>query len=197
MLAGGPAAQRQRRRTELTWRGYGEIVPGVFAHPVAKAGDGAPAPEGSLIFDAALEEPSASVRLVKRGWDLEELAAGYRRFARRFLPVSEAARGARHARSANPEACFIVRTLLIHEYRRLHLRDPSLPARLLPKDWPGNAAARLCREIYSSVLPASESHLSAVAARLDGALPPPDASVRARFGHLPRNAHRVRGARSG
>ena len=102
VLAGGAAAQRQRRRTELTFQGYGELAPGVFAHPVAKADDGAPADPGSLVFEAAFEDPSAAARLVKRGWDLEELAAGYRRFARRFLPASEAARAARQRRGADP-----------------------------------------------------------------------------------------------
>jgi phenylacetic acid degradation operon negative regulatory protein len=35
-----------------------------------------------------------------------------------------------------------VRTLLIHAYRRVLLRDPLLPAALLPLDWPGAAAMR-------------------------------------------------------
>jgi phenylacetic acid degradation operon negative regulatory protein len=82
----------------------------------------------------------------------------------------------------DPEIGFIVRTLLIHEYRRLHLRDPLLPARLLPADWPGLKAAELCRSIYARVFAASEAHLSAVAARIDGALPGADASILRRFG---------------
>ena len=197
VLPATPAAERHRLRKELTWRGFGELSPGIFAHPEpsaarrrgtlgrrapgrppmrAIAGD-RPAP-GTLILEAALEEPAACAQLVDRGWDLEELAQGYRRFARRFLGVSAAVR----ARRIDPESGFIVRTLLIHEYRRLHLRDPLLPTRLLPADWPGNAAARLCREIYGGVLATSESYLSATAVRLQGALPPPGASLSRRFG---------------
>ena len=41
-----------------------------------------------------------------------------------------------------------MRTLLIHEYRRVLLRDPRLPAALLPLDWPGAAAFALCRDFY-------------------------------------------------
>jgi phenylacetic acid degradation operon negative regulatory protein len=77
-----------------------------------------------------------------------------------------------------------VRTLLIHEYRRLHLRDPLLPPRLLRPDWPGRRAAALCRDIYARVFSASEGHLSRAAAQLDGPLPPPDASVTQRFGGI-------------
>ena len=186
VLPGVPAAERLRLRKELTWRGFGELSAGIFAHPeVSAAAVASPAP-GTLIFEAILEQPASSAQLVARGWDLQELAQGYRRFTRRFLPVSTAVRAAMRARRVDPEAGFVVRTLLIHEYRRLHLRDPLLPGRLLPAAWPGHGAARLCREIYGGVLTASETHLSATAARLEGALPPADASVRKRFGGIAR-----------
>jgi len=51
------------------------------------------------------------------------------------------------------------RILLIHHYRRVVLRDPLLPTALLPPDWPGQAARRLCGEIYRGLLPASEQWL--------------------------------------
>jgi phenylacetic acid degradation operon negative regulatory protein len=74
--------------------------------------------------------------------------------------------------------------LLIHEYRRLHLRDPLLPQSLLPAHWPGTRAAVLCGEIYVQVFAASEIYLSACASRLSGALPAPDRTVMQRFGGL-------------
>ena len=76
----------------------------------------------------------------------------------------------------------MLRTLLVHEYRRIHLRDPQLPHSLLPHEWPGAAAYELSRALYARVLPASEEHLAQVAARLDGPLPPPDAALFQRFG---------------
>jgi phenylacetic acid degradation operon negative regulatory protein len=100
---------------------------------------------------------------------------------KRFERVLAALQG---PRSLDTQACFIVRTLLIHEYRRLHLRDPLLPARLLKADWPGAQAAALCRNIYARVFAASEAHLSRVAAQLEGPLPAPDASVMQRFGGI-------------
>ena len=47
----------------------------------------------------------------------------------------------------------------------------------------GDAAA-LCRDIYARVFEASEVHLSRVAAKLVGPLPPADPSVMLRFGGL-------------
>ena len=101
-----------------------------------------------------------------------------------FIRHFEHAAAALRVQPADPASAFILRTLLIHEYRRLHLRDPLLPKRLLPENWPGHRAAQLCRDIYGRVFAASELYLSSVAARLEGALPPPDPAVRRRFGGL-------------
>ena len=64
--------------------------------------------------------------------------------------------------------------LLVHEYRRIVLRDPILPAEILPTSWPGTAARQLCADIYTRVLPASERWLD-VHARGDGGAPLPRA----------------------
>lgn len=43
---------------------------------------------------------------------------------------------------------FLLRVLLMHEYRRILLSDPELPAAMLPADWEGYAAQSLTGEIY-------------------------------------------------
>ncbi len=180
-------ADRRALREELAWRGFGELSANVFAHPEIDSRSvvlrGAPAKVLSkvIVFDADLADGGSPQRLVDLGWDLEDLALRYQRFVKRFERVFAALQD---ARALEPEACFIVRTLLIHEYRRLHLRDPLLPARLLRADWPGMQAAALCRDIYARVFAASEIHLSSLAMHLDGPLPSPDASVMQRFGGI-------------
>ena len=185
-----PAAERQTLRRDLTWRGFGEIGNGVFAHPEYPASEqGASAPPGqldanALVFDAELPDTAAAARLVTLGWDLKVLGKRYRAFVERF----EDARAACEVRApVDPQAAFIVRTLLIHEYRRLHLRDPLLPARLLRPDWSGTRAAVLCRDVYGCVFGPSEAYLSGVASQLDGSLPAPDASIMSRFGGIGAN----------
>jgi phenylacetic acid degradation operon negative regulatory protein len=180
-------AERKEIREELVWRGFGEICANVFAHPeldsqALRSQRG----EGGLLskvvaFDASLAGEDAPQRLVDLGWDLEDLGLRYQRFVGRFAIVQAELK--RHL-DIEPRDCFLVRTLLIHEYRRLHLRDPLLPAQLLRVDWPGAQAAALCRDIYARVFVSSEIHLSRVAARLTGALPPADASVLQRFGGI-------------
>jgi phenylacetic acid degradation operon negative regulatory protein len=181
------APERKALRDELTWQGFGELAANVFAHP-EPGSRSIPARRGAagafsrtMVFDAVLADGDAPERLVALGWDLEDLGRRYRRFAARFDRVLAALHD---PGSFDPQACFIVRTLLIHEYRRLHLRDPLLPARLLQPDWPGTQAAALCRDVYARVFAPSEQYLSRVGAQLEGALPAPDAAVMQRFGGI-------------
>jgi phenylacetic acid degradation operon negative regulatory protein len=187
------AAHRKEIKEELIWRGFGEISSNVFAHPEldskSLALQRAPGALRSkiVVFDANLMGDDAPQRLASLGWNLDDLGIRYQRFVRRFDCVYAALRihaAPHNPRAPDPQACFIVRTLLIHEYRRLHLRDPLLPPQLLRPHWPGVRAATLCRDIYARVFAASEMHLSHWATQLDGPLPPPDASVLQRFGGI-------------
>src|SRR5207237_1059273 len=77
-----------------------------------------------LLLAGSSADLAGDRRLVSYGWDLEDLARRYRRFVAAFAPVESALR----ARAALPAGtAFVVRTLLIHEYRKIHLQDPLLP----------------------------------------------------------------------
>jgi phenylacetic acid degradation operon negative regulatory protein len=134
-----------------------------------------------VAFDASLGGEDAPQRLVELGWDLEDLGLRYQRFVARFAHVQSELK---RRRDIDPRDGFLVRTLLIHEYRRLHLRDPLLPAQLLRPNWPGVQAAQLCRDIYGRVFAASEAYLSRVASRLAGPLPAAESLVLQRFGGI-------------
>jgi phenylacetic acid degradation operon negative regulatory protein len=181
------AAGRNKLREELAWRGFGEISANVFAHPEldSQALRSQRNSNGLLskvvAFDAALDAGDAPQRLVDLGWDLEDLGLRYQRFVARFALVQAEFK---RRGDLEPRDCFLVRTLLIHEYRRLHLRDPLLPAQLLRPNWPGAQAAVVCRDIYARVFGPSEAYLSRVASSLAGALPEPEASVLQRFGGI-------------
>jgi phenylacetic acid degradation operon negative regulatory protein len=180
-------SQRKEVRKELIWAGFGEVSPGVFAHPELTLPPLRPQLRLSRLlssvfhFEARLADDDASQRLVALGWDLKELGLRYNRFVERFEPIRACLQ---RRPPMDPQRCFIARTLLIHEYRRLHLRDPLLPSRLLPDEWPGTRAAALCRDIYARVFVASEIYLSDRAATIGGPLPSVDASVMQRFGGI-------------
>ena len=71
--------------------------------------------------------------------------------------------------------------LLIHEFRRIVLRDPGLPAALLPADWPGSTARDLTARIYRRLVDASERFLDAHAQDRKGPIPAPEGGFRRRF----------------
>jgi phenylacetic acid degradation operon negative regulatory protein len=80
----------------------------------------------------------------------------------------------------------VIRTLLIHEYRKIHLQDPLLPPALLPAGWIGAAAYDLSKTLYSAVFEAAEAYLSARGRGMTEPLPPANAATYERFGGLSR-----------
>jgi phenylacetic acid degradation operon negative regulatory protein len=191
-------SRRQDTRDELRWLGFGQISPGAFAHPnwsVAEARAGLKAVEGAaegVLLKSSSEGGEADRRLLAAGWDLGDLTRRYQRFVEIFTPVANAI-GADTAAGSNTadgnsatadEAAFIIRTLLIHEYRKIHLQDPVLPPALLPADWVGAAAYDLSRRLYSVVFHAAERYLSNTAMTIAEPLPSADSSAYTRFGGL-------------
>lgn len=73
------------------------------------------------------------------------------------------------------------RTLLIHQWRRILLRDAPLPRALRPANWAGADARDLVADIYRRLLPASEAWLSGATASPGIRLPVPEASFDTRF----------------
>jgi phenylacetic acid degradation operon negative regulatory protein len=118
--------------------------------------------------------------IVARAWSLDALAAQYEEFLTRFRPFLRALEGA----PPSPATCFRLRTMLIHHYRRALLRDPGLPAELLPPHWPGAAARLLCRNLYRLVHEGAEAYLARTLETADGPLPDADRTYFERFGGL-------------
>ena len=182
-----PVGGRSRRnvREELRWLGFGQLSPGVYAHPACTLEEarGWLAAVGCAshcwLLKGATEGLPADRRLVAEGWNLAEIARRYRRFRDTFAPVATAVRA---TDALTPQAAFLVRTLLIHEYRKIHLQDPLLPPALLPAEWVGTEAYELTAALYAVVFAAAERFLSETGCTITGPLPPADTEVHARFG---------------
>ncbi len=172
----GPAIDdRAGLRRELEGAGFAELSPaahvGLADPPLRLAG------HPGVFFVTA--EPGASTGpIAEAAWKLTPVAEAYRRFVERFAPLErELAVGA----SPDGADAMVARILLIHEFRRIVLRDPALPPALLTPDWPGPRARSLAAGIYSRVVLPAECLLDAVGRNEDGPLPPPEPSVRNRF----------------
>jgi phenylacetic acid degradation operon negative regulatory protein len=185
------AGPRPAAREAMRWLGFGQLGPGLFAHPACtvaaarRALRSVPGGSGALWLQSSGAGLAEDRKLVARGWDLGLLARRYRRFVTRFEPLEPFF----HAEPVEPETAFVVRTLLIHEYRKIHLEDPLLPPELLPADWVGATAYEVCRRLYARVFAPAERHLSEQARQLSRPLPVSSAAAWQRFGGLrPRQA---------
>ena len=82
------------------------------------------------------------------------------------------------------KAAFLIRTLLIHEYRRILLSDADLPEELLPANWPGKTAFQLTAKLYEHVHLSAKDYIMNSLETIDGALPDVDKKYYTRFGGL-------------
>lgn len=181
---------RDQLRREFQWLGFGTIAPNVFAHPAADLGavrqiiQELNVEDDVVTMTARADRHSGTIphrNMVHSSWDLDQLALDYNNFLNAFRPLY-------HAMSSedriDPQNAFMVRTLLIHEFRRIMLRDPMLPDELLHTDWPGSTAASLCANLYRLCTPSAEKHLENMLETAEGPLPDASPYFYNRFGGL-------------
>jgi phenylacetic acid degradation operon negative regulatory protein len=178
LLLIGSSGDRDASREALKNAGFGSPLPGVWIAP-----SGVPIPEeaaGAIRLEVSAEDDSGR-RLLRESWPLDRTADAYLKFIKTFEPL----RGwiGRREPLSDVDA-FTARILLIHHYRRVVLRDPLLPTALLPADWPGRAARKLCGEIYRGLLPASEQWLDRNGSNETGPLPAATAELGQRFAEI-------------
>jgi phenylacetic acid degradation operon negative regulatory protein len=170
---GIPASMRLHLKRELRWEGFGELSANVLAHPHASHPSlkeiirTAGAEENIVVLSAesiANYSRKPLQALMQSVFKLDQVETAFKQFVARFEPVLK------HAAGLSPAEAFFVRTLLIHEYRKVLLRDPNLPQALLPKSWSGLHARQLCEALYDQLMGSSEAFLLAQVQTLDGTL---------------------------
>ena len=184
--------RREALRRALFWQGFGTVGADCFVHPSADLdtvfdalqaeglGDVRPRLMPLLSADMPSVDTATAASLVQRAWNLDALAEAYGDFVRFYRPLLNELTRPR-GKGLSDETAFLARVLLIHDYRRLLLRDPELPDELLPADWPGHRARELCADIYRRLLDPSESHLDRHMLLADGRVPSADPALTHRF----------------
>jgi len=183
-------SERQNLRRELKWLGFGQISPTLLAHPAADEGavetllDGLGITQGVLAFraEAAGFVGADTIRDAARdAWELGLLNADYERFLSNFSWLTQNGQAIGHLSDLD---CFVLRTLLIHDYRRILLKDPRLPADLLPDGWNGDAARTACAQIYKAIATRADAHLTDLMETYGGVIPDLAPTYDHRFGGL-------------
>ena len=190
LLADLDAEQKDTVRRELGWLGFGAISTNVLAHPSPGVAELEQALqqigiERDLVVmlgrTLGKKQDAAMRALVHKSWNLDEIDRGYAEFVARFRPVF---RAVKKGRNCDGRPAFQIRTLMIQEYRRILLRDPLLPAEMLPAGWQGTAAYQLCRNLYRLIFAPADDFMTREFETADGSLPPPAPQFFERFGGL-------------
>jgi phenylacetic acid degradation operon negative regulatory protein len=147
LLVTVPQARRSARKRlyrDLSWVGLGNPAPGVWLSPhsdrvddVAGVIDRLGLRESAFSFIGATAAVGLSEdQIVRRGWDLDALAADYAEVADRF----------RDPRPSAGEQMLLEHVRMMNELQRFPFADPQLPEALIP-EWPGRAVVRHLEEL--------------------------------------------------
>ena len=159
----GSKNERLRCAAEFGWLGLTQVEPGVFVSPTVLPGQLtsiaarlgvrlAVLLRGPLVA-GTVDDDDHRARQIDPDGVLRRL---HETHARRFAPMLE------HAPTLAGHDAFLARTLLIDGWRRIALRSPLLPAKLLPTDWQAADNLALTRRLHGALHAASEAHLDAI-----------------------------------
>jgi len=177
-------------KKDVEWLGFRALGSDLLAHPSADEEllqahlQTRPSRHKLVIMKAQVPPISAATSLhtlVRETWSLPDIEAAYEEFLRLFHPVLNALQANKKLRGVD---AFYLRTCLIHEYRRVLLRDTALPTELLPPTWKGHTAYQLTKELYQRTALPSEEFVDTAFQNQVGQLPPVNEQFKFRFGGL-------------
>ena len=90
----------------------------------------------------------------------------------------------------DPIQAFQIRILLIHQYRRILLKDPNLPFELLPSNWLSLTARNLSSNVYQIVFIQQKIFLE-LARTSEGSMPPAHPQFYKRFGGFKTGSYHI------
>jgi len=158
----------------LVKHGWGRMAPNVHC-AFGKRTDGGALPEGFIRIAGDISVADAK-DLIGTAWDLATIDQAYRDFLQAFEILGSAGELA-----ADPFDALLLRTLLVHAFRRVVLRDPMLPVDLMAANWPGVSARARAAALYRALSPAAELWLDDNAVDRNGGVPASVTAMPGRF----------------
>ncbi len=178
---------KEKVRRSLHWQGFRFIAPGLLAKPVDDDLAAIKTLEefevrGQVIpMDASAIEGTPDnllVNLVSQHWRLEDVADRYTGFLKRFKVISSLLE---EGESFSMSEAFVIRVLLVHDFRRAILKDIRIPDELLPSRWPGRFAEELAADIYLEVASESCAYIRSELENEKGLMGPVSPDFQSRF----------------
>jgi len=177
--------RREALKKELNWLGFSRLSNGIYGHPtvdieqVRQVVNEMKLQDSIVLMEArnCNDDPrGASRKLLHHAFKFDAIDARYREYIDLFNGLPEVS-----PKASDDELCFLLRTLLIHHYRRILLHEPELPLELLPAEGLSHQARGLTGRIYHRLGDAAERHFIAVGESEQGVLPPVDDEYFTRF----------------
>ncbi|OWV97412.1 PaaX family transcriptional regulator [Rhizobium sp. R72] len=158
----GPSVEEAMQT--LKRKGHARIAYRLAVGPERRSAEAIP----GLVFraDAPLDHDALQAFALEN-WDLAAHARAYETFLEQFGSMSDPA----EAVGISPATALIIRLLLVHRFRTVHLHDPRLPSAALPGDWPGKAARQLFSQVYRRFSPAADAFIARTFLTASGPLP--------------------------
>jgi phenylacetic acid degradation operon negative regulatory protein len=158
-----PIAERSRReriRSQLRFLGMAPISDSTWVSPHPSVEVDQLLLDEDLAAVCLTTSDVGPVRLLIDAFDVARLGRDYESWLAEATDlVATATRGTDGAGSdeagSDERAAFVVRSELLHSWRKFLFSDPGLPAKLLPPDWPGGRAAAFFDEHAARLLPAA------------------------------------------
>jgi len=143
-------ALRERFRKELSWRGFGPLAASTWLCPHERASgltEMLPDDAQLQVFTSRTGSMLEDSTIARSCWDIDSLQKDYRLFIDRYAPWMDT----RKVERTSAREALVVRTEITHDYRLFPFRDPDLPSRLLPRDWPGHEAHGIFRATLANL----------------------------------------------
>ncbi len=186
-----PGDVREQLKKELKWLGFSRLAAGVYAHPTANLEEvGSMLGELDLTDKVSLMQARSrdkqplvtSGKLVDCCFNFDAMRDEYQAFIDLFQPILTAAR---KTTQYDDQLCFLLRSLLIHKFRRILLHEPELPHELVPPACLSHQLREMTSELYKLITLPAERYFLSLAESESGAMPPPGKLYYSRFGGLP------------
>lgn len=145
----GDRRLREQVASTLGYLGYGRAPGGGWLSPW-RSPELSASLEGLgvrwLSVQGSLDGPTGAARLVASVWDLAGLAEAYDDFLAGVPAVPT---------DPGPREAYVLRTHLVHAWRRFLFQDPGLPQEVLPSDWVGHRARTAFLDLAAALAPAA------------------------------------------
>ena len=151
---------RDALREKLRAIGYGSLGGSLWITPydlkkeLAWLFDKVKVAEYVETFEAKYTGLRDSQKLAAQAWDIQGLRKQYMNFLRKYsLLLAAHKEKIKKKKVIDPEECFAQRFQVTAEFIDIALNDPMLPLELLPANWAGLKARKICLEYWKYLTP--------------------------------------------